>query len=110
MTPESTRPPLGALPETYAPPPADARTDARADPLRWCVVTTVALLAWLVGPAPVVAVMAALGLVAYARAVRGGLASTRCVLKHPRLVLLYLGAACVAGIVGSVLAGARMWR
>ena len=71
------------------------------DPIRFCVCTTVALLAWLLGPPVVVATMAALGLWAYARAMRAGLTTTRCVLRSPRLVLLYLGAALLLGVAGA---------
>ena len=77
------------------------------DPIRFCVFTTVALLAWLLGPPVVVAAMAALGLWAYARAMRAGLATTRCVLRSPRLVLLYLGAALLLGVAGTVRAAGR---
>lgn len=73
------------------------------DPLRYCVMTTVALLAWLAGPPIVVTLMGALGFWMYARAVRGGLTGTRCLLRHPRLVLAYLAAASLAGAIG-------LWR
>ena len=62
------------------------------DPLRYCVMTTVALVAWATGPWMVL-VMAGVGLVVYWQAMRGGLAKTRCVLKYPALVLVYLGLA-----------------
>ena len=71
------------------------------DPIRFCVFTTVALLAWLLGPPVVVAAMAALGLWAYGRAMRAGLTTTRCVLRSPRLVLLYLGLALLLGVAGA---------
>ncbi|GJG87821.1 hypothetical protein tb265_30020 [Gemmatimonadetes bacterium T265] len=104
------RRPLGGLPTAYAdgvpnagpPPPAGVA----ADPLRFCVFTTVALLAWVLGPV-VVAAMAGLGLVAYARAVRGGLTESRCVLRRPRLVLLYLACACA---VGAGVVAWHVWR
>jgi hypothetical protein len=70
------------------------------DPIRFCVYTTVALLAWLVSPPVVVMIMSGLGLWAYARAVRGGLTRSKCVLRNPRLVLLYLGSVFAAGAVG----------
>ncbi|HEX8001424.1 MAG TPA: hypothetical protein VF519_01875 [Mycobacteriales bacterium] len=69
------------------------------DPLRLCVYTTVALLAWLVGPVVVVA-FAALGVGAYATARRGGLTRSKCVLRDTRLVLAYLSLAATAGAVG----------
>ena len=69
------------------------------DPLRFCIFTTIALLAWLVGPPVMVTVLAALGLWAYARARRQGLARSRCVLGDTRLVMAYLAAAGVLGIV-----------
>lgn len=73
------------------------------DPLRFCVMTTVALLAWLVGPPAVVIAMSALGLWAYRRAIRAGLTESRCVLKRPGLVLGYLALAFAAGVAGVVL-------
>ncbi len=69
------------------------------DPLRLCVFTTVALLAWLVGPA-VVAGLAGLGFVGYLRARRAGLTSSRCILRDTRLVLAYLGLVAVVALVG----------
>ena len=82
----------------------DAPSPARAsvDPLRYCVMTTVALLAWLLSPPFVVAAMGAIGFWFYWQAMRGGLSRTRCVLRHPRLVLAYLGLAVVAGVFGVV--------
>jgi hypothetical protein len=88
------------IPET--PVPYEARDAARAslDPLRYCVLTTIALLAWLVSPPVVVVLLAGAGFVMYARAIRGGLTRTRCVLRHPTLVLVYLALAFLAGGVG----------
>lgn len=75
-------------------------TQASFDPLRYCVMTTVALLAWLLSPPLVVAATGAIGFWFYWQAMRGGLTRTRCVLRHPRLVLAYLGLAVVAGGLG----------
>lgn len=72
------------------------------DPLRLCVYTTVALLAWLLGPWAVLA-FAALGIAGYVRARRAGLTRSKCVLRDVRLVLAYLGAVAVAAVVGIVL-------
>ena len=69
------------------------------DPLRYCVMTTVALLAWALGPWTVMA-MAGIGFTAYWQATRGGLTRSRCVLKYPALVMTYLGLAFVgAGVM-----------
>ncbi|MEP7021736.1 MAG: hypothetical protein ABI808_13890 [Pseudonocardiales bacterium] len=68
------------------------------DPLRYCIFTTVALIAWAVGPPIAVAVMSALGIAAYWSAWRAGLRTSKCVLRDVRLVLLYLGVAFVAGV------------
>ena len=73
------------------------------DPVRFCVMTTVALIAWLLGPPACVMIMSALGLWAYARAVRGGLEESRCVLRRPALVLAYLGLAFAGGSVALVM-------
>ena len=62
------------------------------DPLRYCVMTTVALIAWALGPAAVL-LMAGVGFAAYWRATRTGLVRTRCVLRYPALVMAYLGLA-----------------
>ena len=81
--------------------PAPAGGDKRNDPLKYCVFTTLALLAWVAGPM-VVTVMAGLGLVAYGRATAQGQRSTRCLLRDTRLVLAYLSLALVAGVAGVV--------
>jgi len=78
--------------------PAQASTPF--DPIRFCVYTTVALLSWLVSPPVMVMVMSGLGLWAYSRAMREGLTRSKCVLRRPRLVLLYLGILFAAGATG----------
>ncbi len=70
------------------------------DPVRFCVLTTVALIAWLIGAPATVLLMSMLGLWAYWRAMRGGLTETRCFLKRPVLAMSYLAA------LGAVAAGA----
>jgi len=81
---------------------------ATIDPIRYCVYTTVALLAWLVSPPVMVVAMSGLGLAAYWRAVRGGLTRSKCVLRNPRLVLLYLATVFTGGAVGLVLEISRL--
>lgn len=73
------------------------------DPLRLCVYSTVALLAWLTGPVAVV-FFAGLGLVGYVRARRAGLTRSKCVLRDTRLVIGYLSLLVIAG------AGTVIWR
>lgn len=67
------------------------------DPLRLCIFTTIALLAWLLTPPLVVAFFAGMGLWAYGRAYRAGLRSSKCILKDARLVMTYLGVLFAAG-------------
>lgn len=76
--------------------PAAARP--APDPLRLCVNTTVALIAWLVTPALAVAVFGTIAIVGYAKARRAGLLHSRCRLGDTRLVLAYLTLATAAGI------------
>jgi hypothetical protein len=71
---------------------------ALADPLRFCIFTTVALIAWVFGPPLAVVLMSGLGLWAYGRAWQRGLRRSKCLLRDARLVLLYLGVAFVAGL------------
>ncbi len=73
------------------------RPTAPADPLKWCIFTTVALLAWLLTPPAVVLVFSAAGLWAYSKALRAGHKTTRCYLRDTRLVLAYLLVAFAAG-------------
>jgi len=80
-------------------PTPDAPTAGVYDPLRLCVLTTTALLAWLLGPAVVIA-LAATGFAGYLRARRAGLTRSRCVLRDTRLVLDYLAAVGLAGTGG----------
>ncbi|MFQ5968018.1 MAG: hypothetical protein ACE5MI_10460, partial [Acidimicrobiia bacterium] len=74
-----------------APPAAfTARPETKPfDPLRLCVFTTVALLAWLLSPPLMVAVMSGLAIVAYGRARRAGVLKSRCLLGDTRIVLAY---------------------
>ncbi|MEE6169440.1 MULTISPECIES: hypothetical protein [unclassified Mycolicibacterium] len=71
------------------------------DPLRLCVYATVALLAWLLGPA-MVAVFAGLGLIGYIRARRAGLQHSKCALRDTRLVIAYLGVIALVAVAATV--------
>lgn len=71
------------------------------DPLRLCVYATVALLAWLLGPA-MVAVFAGLGLIGYIRARRAGLQHSKCALRDTRLVIAYLGIIALVAVAATV--------
>ena len=104
------------MPEfTTAPPRAPRDGEAIAsiatpqifDPLRYCIFTTLALLAWLAGPIPIVMATSAVGLAAYYRARREGLTRSRCVLGDTRLVMAYLAVAFVAGAVALAIDIAR---
>lgn len=68
------------------------------DPLRLCIYTTIAILAWLLTPAVVVAAFSGVALVAYYKARRAGLVKSRCKLGDTRLVMTYLGVAFAAGV------------
>jgi hypothetical protein len=74
------------------------------DPLSLCVYATVALLGWIFTPGLVAAVFGFIGLNAYARAWRAGLRRSDCVLRDPRLVMLYLGLLGTAGLAWT------LWR
>lgn len=68
------------------------------DPIRYCIFTTIALIAWAFGAPFAVTLMSGLGLLAYANAWRQGLRQSKCFLRDPRLVMGYLGLAFVAGL------------
>jgi hypothetical protein len=72
------------------------------DPIRFCVFTTIALIAWVVGPPLAVLLMSGLGLWAYSNAWRQGLRQSKCFLRDPRLVMLYLGGAFVLALAFTV--------
>ena len=59
---------------------ADSAPPVVFDLLPFCIFTTVALLAWITNAALVVTIMSALGMLAYWRAIRAGLRTSRCVL------------------------------
>ena len=98
-------PRASVLRSTGALPPADGGASRQApfDPLRLCIYTTIAVLAWLLTPPLVVVWMATLGLLGYVKAYRGGLTRSNCFLRDVRLVLLYLSLAWVAGAYFTVL-------
>jgi hypothetical protein len=79
---------------------ADEEREAAArsfDPLRYCIFTTIAILAWVLGPAAAVMLMSGLGVWAYTRAWRAGLRRSRCLLGDVRLVVAYLAGSFVLG-------------
>jgi hypothetical protein len=69
------------------------------DPLKLCIFTTVALLAWIFGPVAVL-VFSVLGLAGYWKAHRAGLTRSRCYLRDVRLVLAYLSVVALAALAG----------
>lgn len=67
------------------------------DPLRYCIFATIALISWAITPAAAAMVFGGLGLAAYAKARRAGLAKSRCLLGDTRLVMAYLAAVATLG-------------
>lgn len=72
------------------------------DPLRLCVYTTIALLAWLLTPALVVSIFSGVALIAYFKARREGLVRSKCKLGDTRLVMTYLGLVFVSGVAYTI--------
>lgn len=87
---------------TSMPAPESARKEY--DPLRLCIFSTIALIAWLITPPLTAALFASVGVAAYIRARRRGLARSRCKLGDTRLVITYLGLLGAAGWVATGLA------
>lgn len=79
-----------------------APASARVDPLKLCVTTTVAAIAWLITPGLAVTVFASLGVTAYWKAYRRGLLRSRCLIGDTRLVLIYLATLGLGGLVFTV--------
>lgn len=69
------------------------------DPLRLCIFTTIALIAWLASPPVAVLGFSAMAIWGYVRARRAGLLRSRCLLGDTRLVLAYLALAFTAAAV-----------
>jgi hypothetical protein len=92
------------VPEPVAGRPLPGTPDADAgrtafDPLKLCIFTTVALLAWILGPFAVL-IFAVAGLAGYWQAHRAGLTRSRCYLRDVRLVLAYLSLIALAAAAG----------
>lgn len=77
------------------------------DPIRYCVFTTVAVIAWIFSAPVAVALMSGMGLWAYIDAYRKGLRQTKCLLGDPRIVIAYLALAFIAGITASLVSLVR---
>lgn len=76
--------------------PERADPTTPADPLRLCILATVALLGWVLGPVALL-YFAGTGFAGYWHARRSGLTRSDCLLRDTRLVLVYLaGLALVA--------------
>jgi hypothetical protein len=81
--------------------PGAPAAPAAYDPLRLCIYSTVALIAWLAGPFAVI-FFAGLGLAGYVRARRAGLTRSKCFLRDTRLVIGYLSLLVVAAMTAVV--------
>jgi hypothetical protein len=90
-------------PAAFTHKPTGGTTEHQFDPLQLCIYTTIGILAWLTTPALVVAAFGTIGVVAYTRARRRGLAKSRCKLGDTRLVIAYLTIAAVVGITATAL-------
>jgi hypothetical protein len=69
---------------------------AAYDPLRFCIFTTIALIAWALSPPVAVMLMSGMGLWAYGRGRVHGIGRTKGLLLDTRVVMTYLGAAFLA--------------
>ncbi len=69
------------------------------DPLRLCIMATVAALGWLLGPVALL-LFAALGFTGYWKARRAGLTRSKCLLGDTRIVLGYLALLAAAACAG----------
>lgn len=78
------------------------RRQAPADPLRFCVLVTVVLIAWVTTPAFAAMLFGGIGVAAYVRARRAGLRRSRCKLGDTRLVIAYLGTVAAVGTAATV--------
>lgn len=92
-------------PAVFTHSPQVGSADYQFDPLQLCIYTTIGILAWLLTPAAVVAAFGTIGVVAYIRARRKGLAKSRCKLGDTRLVIAYLA---VAGAIGIAVTAVRL--
>lgn len=100
---------VAAVHSTPQGPGNPAPTDqAPYDPLRLCILATIALLGWLAGPIALV-VFAAMGFTGYWKARRRGLKRSNCFLRDTRLVLAYLGALLAAGAYGIYAAAGQLF-
>ena len=79
------------------------------DPIRFCIFTTIALMAWVFGPPFAVTLMSGLGLWAYANAWRQGLRRSKCFLRDPRLIMGYLGTAFALGLIFTIRGILAFW-
>jgi hypothetical protein len=89
----------GRVPAAFVEPPAGS---PRREGVAACTLTAVALLAWLIGPAPTVALTSGVGLVGHLARARQAHRAGTCILRDTRLVLAYLAVAFAAGAVGTV--------
>lgn len=91
-------------PAAFTTVPASKGAEKEYDPLRLCIFSTIALIAWLITPPLTAALFASVGVAAYIRARRRGLAKSRCKLGDTRLVITYLALLAAAGWVATGLA------
>lgn len=97
MTTVAGYPQAGAMDAAPRPPMSSAEKYERAA-FTFCKLGTAGLIAWVVTPPVMVLVVGSVAMVLYGRALYHGLDRTRCVLRHPRLVMGFWAAVVAADL------------
>jgi hypothetical protein len=83
--PAGTIGPVG--PQTYVRPPLSRPEKYERLAFTFCRMGTVALIAWLVSPAVLVLVVAAIAIALYAKSISLGVSWSKCFLRRPTLII-----------------------
>ena len=95
-------------PQTYIRPPLSPPEKYERLAFTFCRMGTVGLIAWLVGPAAFVLVVAVVAIALYAKSITLGVSWSKCFLRRPPLIIGVWAAIAAADAVWLFVLGGRL--
>ncbi len=95
-------------PQAYVRPPLSPPEKYERLAFTFCRMGTVGLIAWAVGPAIFVLIVAVVAIALYAKSISLGVSWSKCLLRRPTLIIAFWAAIAIADAAWLFLFGGRL--